>query len=170
MTDQKEDWTRNHTFGCRVWARPSGRRPAKFQSIARKVIFLGHTPMTTRNFLWRNCQTDEVKIATHGRFDEGLSDLPPEQPPPNVNHLHQSDDQQSLQDVQSAISATDLHFHVCPFSTTIVGAVPKPCNSDNCGITLKDDSLSNRSHVTAFAPAPSSAESLRNPKATTKKL
>ena len=29
-TNQKEDWTRPKTFGCRVWVRQLGRRPAKF--------------------------------------------------------------------------------------------------------------------------------------------
>ena len=37
-----------------------------------KRIFLGDTPMPAVNFLWCDCQTDEVRSITHGRFDEGL--------------------------------------------------------------------------------------------------
>ena len=127
--------------------------------------------MTTQNFLWCDCQTNEVKIATHDRFDKGLSDLPIEQLPPNVNCLlMQLDDQQLLEDLKTNISATDLWFHVCPFSTTFVGTIPQPCALDNCGLTLKDASLSNGSHVAAFALNSSSTKLLKNLEVTTKKL
>ena len=109
-TKQKEDWTRLRTFGCRVWVQPPGRRPSKFRSMAQKGMFLGHTPMTTRNFLWYDCQTNKVKIATCGGFDEGLSDLPVEQLPPNVNCLLWSEEGncQHLQDTQADMCSHEL--------------------------------------------------------------
>ena len=48
--------------------------------------------------------------------------------------------------------------------------MPKSCDADNCGIDLKDDSLSKQSHTIAFSPTSSSAKPLKNLKATTKKL
>ena len=113
--------------------------------------------MITRNFIRHGCQTDKVKIETHGRFDGGLSDLSLEHLPPNVNCLLRSDDWQSLKDVQADISANDLRFHVCPFSKTFVGTIPKPCTSDTCGLALMDDLLSKQSHVTAIDPTSSSS-------------
>ena len=126
--------------------------------------------MTTRSLFWCDCQTNEVKIATHGLFDEELSDLPLGQSPPSVNHLLWSNDQQSLKEVQSDISVDELWFCVHPSSTIFVGTMPKPCDFDNCGIDLRDDLLSKQSCMTAFAPASSSARLLKNLKATTKEL
>ena len=115
-----------------------------------------------------HCPTDKTKIATHERFDEGLLDLPLEQLPPNVNCLLCSNDRQLLGDFQADISANDLSFHICPFSTTFVGTIPEPHNSDNHGVTLRDNLLSKQSNTTAFAPTSSSANLLKNLKATTK--
>ena len=75
-SNKKEDWSPLRAFGHRVWVQPPGRRLTKFRSLARKGIFPGHTPMIAQNFLWHDCQTDKVKIATNKRFDEDLSNSP----------------------------------------------------------------------------------------------
>jgi hypothetical protein len=59
----------------------------KFWPNSRKGIFLGFLPNTTKNILWYDVETSEVKIAKHARFDEGLNDLPFGEIPPNVQHL-----------------------------------------------------------------------------------
>ena len=66
--------------------------------------------MTTRNFLQHDCQTNKMKIATHVRFDEGLSGLPLKQLPSNVSHLLCSEEgnQQSLEDMQADIADHEL--------------------------------------------------------------
>ena len=53
-----------------------------------------------------------MKVATHGRFDEGLSDLPLDQLPPKVNSLPRlEDDERNLSnDTVDDITAHDLSF------------------------------------------------------------
>ena len=116
-----------------MWVKPPSGWSAKFETNARKGMFLGCSPIAIRNFLWHDCLTDEVKIATHGRFDEGFSDLPLDQIPSDVNHLLRSEggDRSKLSDA-TITSADELSFHVYPCSTTFVGAIPKPCTADNC--------------------------------------
>ena len=158
----KEDWSKLEVWGCRVWVRSAGRRSAKFKSNAGKGIFPGHTPHTAGNFLWHDCGTDEVKIATHGRFDEGHSDLPLNELPPNVHFSSKTDDRESFRDTTVDVSASDLSFHVCPFASTFAGTIPLPCKTDNCGFTTVDDSLTKRACVTAIAPRSSAAKLNRN--------
>ena len=71
--------------------------------------------MTTRNFAWHDCPTDKVKLAAHGRFDEGFSDFPLDQMPANVNHLlgSENNDHSNLTDA-SVTSAKDPSFHAHP--------------------------------------------------------
>ena len=86
-TGKPEDFSNIRTFGCRVWVRPPGRRPAKLIPNSRKGVFLGYVPNTTQNILWYDVETSRIKIATHARFDEGMNDLPVTELPPNVAHL-----------------------------------------------------------------------------------
>ena len=92
-----EDFTNLRTFGCRVWVRPPGKRPAKLVVNSRKGIFLGYVPYTTRNILWYDPETHRVKIATHACFDKGYNDVPTTQIPPNVIHLHRTKDKGTIQ-------------------------------------------------------------------------
>ena len=67
-------------------------RSAKHKMNVEKGTFLGCVPHTTRNFLWCDCGADRVKIATHGRFNKGHSDLPLNELPPNVHFMLKSED------------------------------------------------------------------------------
>ena len=87
-----EDLSNLCTFGCRVWVCPPGKRPVKLVPHSRKGVFLGYVPYTTRNILWYDPKTDRVKIATHVRFNEGYNDIPTTQIPPNIVHLHRTED------------------------------------------------------------------------------
>ena len=56
-TGKPEDFSNIRTFGCRVWVRPPGRRPAKLIPNSRKGVFLGYVPNTTQNILWYDIET-----------------------------------------------------------------------------------------------------------------
>ena len=67
-----------------------GRLKFRVEKNAKKGIFLGFAPRTTRNILWYNPLTSKVSISKHARFDEGFSDLPLELLPPNAIHLNKA--------------------------------------------------------------------------------
>ena len=171
-TGKKDNFKGLRTWGCRVWVKPPVRRPAKFKSNAKKGIFLGFLPHTTRNLLWYDVTTDKVKIATHCRFDEGFSDLPTESLPPNVQYILRSEEgsRQALTMDTTDTASSTLQFHVHPFASTFVGTIPVPCQSDTCGITTADDSLSHRAYVTAISSTSSASKLNRDLKSTLKKL
>ena len=41
-------------------------------------------PNTTQNILWFDVDAERVKIAKHAEFDEGMSNIPLDQLPPNA--------------------------------------------------------------------------------------
>ena len=84
------------TFGCRVYVKLPGIRSAKLDTHHRTGLFLGYAN-TMRNIYWYDDTTNRIKIATHFRFDEGMSDLP--DPTPNIKILQRYEDEfQSLRD------------------------------------------------------------------------
>ncbi|KAG7360930.1 hypothetical protein IV203_036029 [Nitzschia inconspicua] len=89
-TGKREDFAAFRTFGCRVWVRPTIKRPGKYVVHSRKGIFLGYLPGITKNIVWYDVETHLVKIAKHAQFDEGMNDLPIESIPPNVQYLLRS--------------------------------------------------------------------------------
>ena len=60
-------------------------RSKRFRSEARRGIFLGYMPHTSRVILWYDEGTSKVKIATHDKFDEGFNDLPADTLPPKLS-------------------------------------------------------------------------------------
>ena len=73
---------------CRAFVRPPGGADAKFHSRSKKGVFLGFPKNTAKNIVWDDPETDAIKIAKHARFDEGMSDLPIHELPPNALQLH----------------------------------------------------------------------------------
>ena len=87
-----------------------------------------------------------------------------------MHFLLKTDDRESSKDAVVDVSASDPSYHVCPFASTFVGTIPSPCKTDNCGITVADDSLTKQACVTAIAPRSSAAKLNRNLKDTLRKL
>jgi hypothetical protein len=83
----KDNFSAFRTFGCRVWVRPTTKRPAKFHTVSRKGIFIGFIPGTTRYILWYDVESQLVKVAKHVQFYEGMNDMPLDAIPPNVQYL-----------------------------------------------------------------------------------
>jgi hypothetical protein len=157
---RKEDFSHFRTFGCRVWVRPPGKRPAKFVNNSRKGIFLGYLRHTTKNILWYDPETDRVKIARHARFDEGMNDLPVADIPPNVAHLQRTQfgdafpaekDEVTVNDHGDVATLSDFGVENTPFLETITRTVPRQQSSHpQFGLEFGLDEQSGRVYVTGM--------------------
>ena len=131
---KKDNFTNFRTFGCCCWIRPPGRRKQKFKKFVKKGIFLGYTGQTQRNFIWFDVNTEKIKIASHGRFDEGFNDLPIESIPLNAAHLTRSELGHCWKkDCKSLNFDCNLHFYLEPFAELIPKTVKQTCLAPNLG-------------------------------------
>ncbi|KAG7341265.1 GAG-pre-integrase domain containing protein [Nitzschia inconspicua] len=172
LSGKKEDFTGFRTFGCRVWVRPPGRRRSKLLPNARKGIFLGFLPNTTKNILWYNVDTDQVKIAKHARFDEGLNDLPFGALPPNVQHLQRVQSGEPFPAEVDDATVDEFTAFVNPFSHTLLESltVPTSNRSPTFGFDLLTDELNNRVFVAAIKPGSPASRIRSSSKATNNAL
>ena len=69
ITSVKPDLTNLRTFGCRVYVRKPGIKPAKMDNWSSNGIFVGYTS-TTKNIYYIDDATNVVKIGVHALFDE----------------------------------------------------------------------------------------------------
>ena len=103
----------------------SGKRPAKLVPNSQKGIFLCYVLYTTHNILWYNPDTNWVKIATYAWLDEGYNHFPTAAIPPNVVHLHHTEDGGVRHDSRPILANQDktdiqsLHFYITPFALTL---------------------------------------------------
>jgi len=165
-----DDFSHFRTFGCRVWVRPPGRRPAKFLPNSAKGTFLGFLPDTTRNILWFDPLTDHVKIASHARFDEGMNDLPRPAAPPNVVHLERTQHGDLFPAEPAAVAVSPFSCHSSPFSKTLSKPLVVQCSRHDFGLTLATDDLNNRCFVANVVPNSSAALLFSSLKATRNKI
>ncbi|KAG7373304.1 reverse transcriptase RNA-dependent DNA polymerase [Nitzschia inconspicua] len=149
-TGKREDFAALRTFGCRVWVRPTTKRPGKYVVHSRKGIFLGYLPDTTKNIVWYDIETQVVKIAKHAQFDEGMNDLPIESIPPNVQYLLRSLDGQRFPSESSNTTLDNFTFTDQPFTRTIDKSFKIRCSHPTFGLTLTNDELFNRAYVQAI--------------------
>ena len=159
-TGSNEDFTSFRTFGCRVWVRPPGARKGRLQNHARKGIFLGYLPNTTKNILWFDVESKRVKIAFHARFDEGMNDLPLADIPPNVQHLKRVLDGVPLPIDPTELTPDSIHFTAQPFLTARDDKIRLTCQDDTFGFRLATDTATNRVYICDII-SNSSASTLR---------
>ena len=69
ITGEQPDLTNLRTFGCRIFAKKPGKRPAKLDHHTSNGIFLGYTA-TTKNVYFIDDKTRSVKMGVHCIFDE----------------------------------------------------------------------------------------------------
>ena len=165
----KDNFQKLKTFGCRVWVRPAKGRNAKYKNNSRKGIMLGYSRKTVRNVLWYDLETNQVKLGSHVRFDEGMNDLPIENIPPNVQQLQRSDDgiRPDPEILQTDLS--DLKFYDTPFASVISKTlVIDPSRSH--GLTISTDLLSNRAYVQDIQKDSPASKLFSTPKATNNKI
>ncbi|MCE2996259.1 MAG: hypothetical protein LW863_11705 [Flammeovirgaceae bacterium] len=165
-----DDFTAFRTFGCRVWVKPTTRRPAKFKTNSRKGIFLGFIPNTTKNILWYNPETSRVMIAKHARFDEGMNDLPFDSIPPNVQLLQRVQAGAPFPAELNETSIPTLDFSVNPFSRTFTKKLLKRCNHPLFGLTISTDALNDRAYVSNVTRNSSASKMFSTHKAATNKI
>ena len=84
---RRDNFENLNYYGSRVCCRPPGDSDTKFKSNSHKDLFLGFLPDTTKNIFYYDQESNRIRKASHFRFDEGFSDLPLQQQPPNVINL-----------------------------------------------------------------------------------
>ena len=171
-TGKREDFTNFRTFGCRVWVRPPTGRTTKLRSNARKGLFLGYVPYTTRNILWYDVETNRVKIASHARFDEGMNDLAVKDLPPNVAHLQRRTQGEPLPIDDHELSSDQFHFTITPFANLLSEWLKHdPKSTDSAyGFTFADDELLQKPYIADIAPKSPASKLRSSHKATLRKL
>jgi hypothetical protein len=144
------------TFGCRVWARPPGKRHSRLKNHSKRGMFLGFLPNTTKNILWFDPETNRVKIAFHVRFDEGMNDLPLADVPPNVRHLQRVQDGVSIPAESTDAVIPPFGLTAKPFLHEADKTVKVSCDTPHFGFHLSTDTTTQRvcvSDVTAGTSA-----------------
>ena len=169
-TGKKDNFSGFRTFGCRVWVRPPGRRSSKLKPNARKGIFLGFLPSTTRNITWFDPETDRVKIATHVRFDEGMNDIPMDATPPNVQHLQRSELGERFPSESQETSVDKFHFRLDPFTVTLNKDLTVSCDDPTFGLEIARDITNNRAFIADIKDRSSGSKLCSSHKATRRKL
>lgn len=168
--NKKDNFLNFRTFGARVWVRPPGKRRRKFKKFIRKGIFLGYTGQTQRNFIWYDVNTERVKIASHGRFDEGFNDLPIESIPPNVQQLTRSAFGKRYKKDPKELTSCDLQFYLEPFAEVVKKNINRSCEHPQVGMQLATDPLYQRVYVSDFEKGNSSDKICSSYKATCRKF
>jgi hypothetical protein len=119
------------TFGCRVYALPARpRRPDKPLSDARTGVFLGFA-RTTKNILYYDLDTNQVKTAQHAVFDEAMNDVPIEKRSFNARLLNAGGDIASVDLVDVSASYPDLDVSRSPFTGFKTLTFPLNLDSDD---------------------------------------
>ena len=80
ITGEQPDLSNLRTFGCRIFAKKPGKRPAKLDHHTSNGIVLGYT-LTTKNVYYIDDTTNQVKMGVHAIFDEAHYTVPKEQVP-----------------------------------------------------------------------------------------
>ena len=149
-TGKKDNLKNLRTFGCRVWVRTPGIQAKRFKDKARKGIFLGYVPHTTRNIIWYDVESQRCKIAVHCVFDKGFNDVPIESLCPNAQHLLRVANGNDLTEIKGSVdAASELEFYIYPFSekqTTVVNVSPTE-DDPTFGFEFDTDELHKRVYI-----------------------
>lgn len=145
------------TFGCRVWVRPPGKRSSRLKNHAKRGIFLGFLPNTTKNILWFDPETNRVKIAFHVRFDEGMNDLPLADVPPNVRHLQRVQDGAPIPSESDDTVVPPFGLTSKPFLHEVDETLKVACDESHFGFRLHTDTATQRVYIGDIAAGTSAA-------------
>jgi hypothetical protein len=139
----KTFFTNLQTIGCRVIVKPTTPRSAKSANNSISSIYLGPLEYTLKFIqCWYHPATQRVKIAYHCKIDEGFSDLPMDELPPNVKHLHHmqngSVSDNLRDDVEMATPGFDISLHAFTEYTRDL-TVTISCIHSTFGFILEQD-------------------------------
>jgi Reverse transcriptase (RNA-dependent DNA polymerase) len=146
------------TFGCRVYVKLPGLRESKLSSNNRLGLFMGYHG-TMRNIQWYDEVSQNIKIATHFRFDEGMSDLAV--PPPNVKILQRLDDNLPVTPELVDVPSLDLAVDPSPFRILDTITIPIKCEHSTFGIIVGECHIRRRAYISDVT-SKSSASLVRN--------
>ena len=86
ITGSQPDLTNLRTFGCRIYAKKPGKRPAKLDHHTSNGIFLGYKS-TMKNVYYIDEKTSVIKIGVHAIFDEAHFTVPKSKTPMTAQAL-----------------------------------------------------------------------------------
>jgi Reverse transcriptase (RNA-dependent DNA polymerase) len=152
VTGQIPDLSRLRTFGCRVYVRPPGGRKRKTTDNTRIGQFMGFKT-SSKNILYLDSKTREVKEAFHVRFDEAFNDMV--SPPPNAVALRAMANGQDLPELSpAALSSSISKLDICtePFLAPFEITVPISCHTHCLGFDIKHDEERDRAYIAGILP------------------
>jgi Reverse transcriptase (RNA-dependent DNA polymerase)/GAG-pre-integrase domain len=158
LTGHVPDLSKVRTFGCRVYVRPPGGRKRKTADNTRKGQFLGYKA-TTKNILYIDDRTREIKEAFHVRFDEAFNDLV--EPPPNAVTLRAVAAGQEIEAVSDDVppgSHPILEICLTPFMSPLTLSCSISCNNKALGFVIKHDPNRDRGYIASIVPRSSAAK------------
>jgi Reverse transcriptase (RNA-dependent DNA polymerase)/GAG-pre-integrase domain len=158
LTGNVPDLSKVRTFGCRVYVRPPGGRKRKTADNTRKGQFLGYKA-TTKNIIYIDDRTREIKEAFHVRFDEAFNDLAA--PPPNAVALRAVAAGQEVGAITDDVppgSHPILEICPTPFMSPLTISCPIACNNKALGFTVKHDPNRDRGYIASIVPRSSASK------------
>jgi hypothetical protein len=157
-TGQRLSLASLRTFGCRVYVRLPGNRSSRLDDHNNSGIFLGYSD-TMKNIFWYDTKTHRVKLASHVRFDEGMTDS--NDPPPNIRILQRH--QQSIipPDAEIEIDPIDLSIDQSPFRILDTLTIYNHCDLEQYGFDINECHIRRRAYISDITPN-SSASRIRN--------
>ena len=144
-------------FGCLIYVQPPGVRNKGFHQDTRQGIFLSYVPHTDKLFVCYDKNSENIKIATHAKFDEGFNDLPINYLLPNCQHILRLNGER-VAIGQDKLAASDLDFFVYPFAhKEVVQITANPKTKDETfGFNLANNDLTGCTYVQEFDDSVSS--------------
>ena len=114
-----------------------------------KESFLDYVPHTERLIMYYNCESEQVKITSHCKFDEGFNDLPIKSVPLGFQQLVHVNQDEPIPADDVDISSSDLDFSVYSFDDKQIIEVPVQSNNKDklFGLQLQDDDLYDRVYI-----------------------
>jgi Reverse transcriptase (RNA-dependent DNA polymerase) len=160
LTGSMPDLSKLRTFGCRVYVRPPGGRKRKTAGNTRKGQFLGYKS-TSKNVLYIDDRTREIKEAFHVRFDEAFNDLA--EPPPNAVSLRAvaaGHNVRVSEETDDIPPGPHLNLEICPtpFMKPLSLSVPVSCNNSALGFIIKHDPNRDRGYIAGITPRSSASK------------
>jgi hypothetical protein len=157
-TGQRLSLASLRTFGCRVYVRLPGNRSSRLDGHNNSGIFLGYSD-TMKNIFWYDTKTHRVKLASHVRFDEGMTDS--DDPPPNVRILQRHQNSIIPPDTEIEIDPIDLSIDQSPFRVLDVITIHNHCDNEYYGFEIDECHIRHRAYISGIIPH-SSASRIRN--------
>ena len=96
-----------------------------------------------KNIIWFDPESAHVKVVKHAHFDEGMNDLPFDEILPNVQHLMQSKDGNTIPPEPRESSIDQFEFTANPFAHMLSKTLKVTDHDSSFGMEIAEDELSN---------------------------